>query len=130
MTTTVTRSIIVKSGDVVDECVLYSQAFDTRERKMRATKIWGLMWLGAVLSLPIIIVHFILVPGFLIAGPVMAARRYRITEVPDHVSGRCPSGREDFTLALEPSARLPMWTHCPQCSASLHLIEKESAQAV
>lgn len=127
MTTTVTRPIFVKSGDVVDECVLYSQALDTRERKMRAAKIWGLMWLGAVLSLPIMIVHFILVPGFLIAGPVMAVRRYRVTEVPDYVSGRCPSGKEDFTLALESSARLPMWTHCPQCNASLNLIEKESA---
>jgi len=125
MTTTVSRPILVKSGDVVSDGVLHLQAFDARERKIRAAKIWGLMWLFAVLSLPIIIAHFVLVPGFLIAGPVMAVKRYKVMEVPDHVSGNCPSGKEDFTLALEVSDHLPMWTHCPTCHASLQLLEKE-----
>jgi len=130
MTTTVTRPILVKSGDVDGEAVLYLQSFDTRERKIRAAKIWGLMWLFAVLSLPIIIAHFVLVPGFLIAGPWMAMKRYRVTEIPDHVSGNCPAGKEEFTLELEPSDRLPMWTHCPACNASLQLLEKEQSAAV
>lgn len=130
MTTTVTRPILVKSGDVDGEAVLYLQSFDTRERKIRAAKIWGLMWLFAVLSLPIIIAHFVLVPGFLIAGPVMAMRRYRVAEIPDHVSGTCPSGKEEFTLELEASDHLPMWTHCPACNASLHLLEKEQSAVV
>ena len=89
-----------------------------------------MMWLFAVLSLPIIIAHFVLVPGFLIAGPWLAMKRYRVTEIPDHVSGNCPSGKEEFTLELEASDHLPMWTHCPACNASLHLIEKEQSAAV
>ncbi len=127
MTTMVTRPILVKSGDAVNDGVLHLQAFNDRERKIRAAKIWGLMWLFAVLSLPIIIAHFVLVPGFLIAGPVMAYKRYRVLAVPDHVSGNCPAGKEDFTLQLEPTDRLPMWTHCPACDASLHLMEKEQS---
>lgn len=124
----VTRPILVKSGDIVNDGVLHLQAFDDGERKIRAAKIWGMMWLFAVLSLPIIIAHFVLVPGFLIAGPVMAIKRYRVTEVPDHVSGNCPAGKEDFTIPLEASDHLPMWSHCPTCNASLQLLDKEPSQ--
>jgi hypothetical protein len=129
MTTMVERPIVLKSGDATGEGVLHLQAFDTKERKIRAAKTWALMWLFAVLSLPIIIAHFVLVPGFLIAGPVLAVRRYRVTEVPDHVSGLCPSGKEDFTLKLEASDHLPMWSYCPVCNSSLQLLEKEGAGA-
>ena len=129
MSTMVQRPIVLKSGDTTGEGILHLQTFDAKERKMRAAKTWALMWLFAVLSLPIIIAHFILVPGFLIAGPVLAVRRYRVMEVPDHVSGNCPAGKEEFSLQLETSDRLPMWTHCPVCKASLQLIEKEGAGA-
>jgi hypothetical protein len=127
MTTMVTRPILVKSGDITNDGVLHLQSFDDGERKIRAAKIWGMMWLFAVLSLPIIIAHFVLVPGFLIAGPVMAFKRYRLLEIPDHVSGKCPAGKEDFTLKLEASDHLPMWTHCPTCNASLQLLDKEQS---
>lgn len=123
MPTMITRPILVKSGDSENQGLLHLQSFDAGERKMRAAKIWGLMWLGAVLSVPIIIAHFVLVPGFLIAGPVMAVRRYRITESPDHVSGVCPANKEEFSLPLEASTILPLWAHCPQCHASLYLQE-------
>jgi len=125
MSTLVHHPIVIKCGDIVGSGVLHSNVFDARERKIRAAKIWGLMWLFALLSLPIIIAHFVLVPGFLIAGPVMAFKRYRVTEVTDHVSGNCPSGKEDFTLPLEASDRLPMWAYCPACNAPLQLLEKE-----
>ena len=127
MTTMMQRPIVLKSGEATGDGVLHLRAFDDRERKIRAAKIWALMWLFAVLSLPIIIAHFVLVPGFLIAGPVMAVKRYRVTEVPDHVSGVCPSRKDEFTLALEASDHLPMWKHCPVCQASLQLSEKDGA---
>jgi hypothetical protein len=129
MTTMIQRPIVLKSGEVTGDGILHIKAFDAKERKLRAAKTWALMWLFAVLSLPIIIAHFVLVPGFLIAGPVLAVKRYRITEVPDHVSGLCPSGKEEFTLALESSDHLPMWSYCPVCNASLQLLEKEGAGA-
>lgn len=129
MATMVQRPILLKSGDAVGDGILHLQAFDPRERKIRAAKMLGLMWLFAALSVPIIIAHFVLVPGFLLAGPVMAFKRYRVTEVPDHVSGNCPAGKEDFTLSLEASDRLPMWSHCPSCNASLYLMDKEGSAA-
>lgn len=130
MTTMIQRPILLKSGEASGEGILHIRAYDAKERKMRAAKIWALMWLFAILSLPIIIAHFVLVPGFLIAGPVMAARRYRVEEEPDHISGQCPAGKEDFTLPLETSDHLPMWRYCPICNASLQVLEKEGVSAI
>lgn len=129
MSTLAQRPILIKSGEIEGEGILHSQVFDAGERKVRAFKMLGLMWLLAVLSLPIVVAHFVLVPGFLIAGPIMAYKRYKVTEAPDHVTGNCPAGKEAFNLALEASDRLPMWSHCPQCKASLHLQEKQEFSA-
>lgn len=68
-------------------------------------------------------------PGFLIAGPVMAYRRYRLVEVPDHVTGTCPTNKEKINLPLEASTRLPVWTHCQQCKTSIQLLEKNERYA-
>jgi len=89
--------------------------------------VWGLSWLLALASLPIIVAHWVLVPGFFLAGPIWAYMRYRTPSVPDHVSGRCPSRYEEISVPLEASDRLPMWTHCPVCHASLQFVEREQA---
>lgn len=129
MATMTVRPILIKGGDVINVGVLHLQTFDPRERRIRAAKIWALMWLFALLSVPIIVAHFVLVPGFLMAGPVMAYRRYRLVEVPDHVTGTCPTNKEEMNLPLEASTRLPVWTHCQQCRTSIQLLEKNEVCA-
>ncbi len=121
------RSIFIRSGEQQNEGVLHLQAFTPQERLVRAAKVWGLSWLLAVLSLPIIGAHWVLVPGFLLAGPIWAFKRYRTPAVPDHVTGHCPSKQEEISLPLEASDSLPMWTHCPVCHASLQLVEREQS---
>jgi hypothetical protein len=83
------------------------------------------MWLCALISLPICGLHIVLIPAFLVAGPIMAFSRYRITEVPDHASGSCPSCHDPFTLPLAKGTRLPKRVYCPACNATLYLLEKE-----
>src|SRR3569623_3673482 len=129
METMTARAILIKGGDIINEGVLHLQTFDARERKMRAANMRGLMWLFALLSVPIIVAHFVLEPGFLIAGPVMAYRRYRLVEVPNHVTGTCPTNKEEINLPLEASTRLPVWTHCQQCITSIQLLEKNERYA-
>src|SRR3569833_3439926 len=107
MATMTARAILIKGGDIINEGVLHLQTFDARERKIRAAKMWGLMWLFALLSVPIIVAHFVLVPGFLIAGPVMAYRRYRLVEVPNQVTGMCPTNKEEINLPLGAAGRGP-----------------------
>ena len=121
------RSILIRSGEQENEGVLHLQAFTPRERLVRAAKVWGLSWLLAVLSIPIIGAHWVLVPGFLIAGPIWAYVRYRTPSVPDHVTGLCPSKKEEISVPLEASDHLPLWTHCPVCHASLQFVEREQS---
>ena len=125
MTMPLSRPIIIKGGDIAGEGLFHVRGLNTRERRLRAAKIGGWMWLCALLSVPICGLHIVLVPGFLVAGPVMAFMRYRITEVPDHVSGNSPWGKEQLTLALKPGDRLPKRVRCPACNAMLYLLEKE-----
>jgi hypothetical protein len=119
------RPITIRSGDTSCEGLLHMRAFNPRQRMMRAAKIWGLMWFFALLSAPICGIHLVAVPAFLIAGPLMGVRRYRMMEVPDHVTGKCPSGGEEFSLAVKASDSLPMSVSCPTCGAWLHLRKKE-----
>lgn len=121
------RSILIKSGELESDGLLYSQVFTPQERLRRAMKVWGLSWLLALASVPIIVAHWVLVPGFFLAGPIWAYKRYRTPSVPDHVSGRCPMRHEEISVPLEASDRLPMWTHCPVCHASLQFVEREQA---
>ncbi len=118
------RPIIVEVDDISTEGLLYVQILNDHQRMMRAAKIWGIMWLLMVFSLPVFILHFVLVPGFLIAGPVMAAKRYRVTELQDHISGNCPVCKQEFTLGAASMDRLPIRVPCPKCGKILLLREK------
>ncbi len=96
---------------------------------MRAAKIWGLMWALMVLSLPapLMIIHFILVPGFLIAGPVMAYRRHiTAMELPHHLDGSCPDCKQNMALPAKSLGRLPMMVQCPACQKWLNVQEKNN----
>jgi len=120
----VSYPILIRCGEDHAEGLLHLHSLTPRERRIRAAKIWGWMWLCALISAPVCGLHIVLVPTFILAGPVMAFLRYRIIQVPDHVSGKCPSCKENFTLALKPTDRLPKRVYCPSCDATLYLLEK------
>jgi len=123
------RPIIIESDDASAEGLLYVQFVDDHQRMMGAVKIWGIMWLLMLLSLPIFILHFVLVPGFLIAGPLMAARRYGISEIPDHITGNCPLCKKEFTLGAASLHNLPIRAPCSTCGRILLLRSKSESLA-
>lgn len=123
------RPIVIKSGEQERPGFLHMRMFTPRERLIRALKVWGLAWLLALVSVPIIIAHWVLVPGFFIAGPIWAYKRYRTLGTPDHASGQCPANGEEISVTLEAADRLPLWTHCPVCNSSLQLVERPAALA-
>jgi len=106
----------------------YFEVFDKQDRMKRAIKILLLCWFGALLSLPIIFAHWVLVPGFFLAGPYMAYRYYNTTEVPKKIAGVCPSCGGDMELMVESTDKLPMWRYCSVCNASLHIEETSTAR--
>ncbi len=101
--------------------VMLRTVYNPRERTARAAKVWLVCWLLALLSVPIIGLHWLLVPGFTIAGVVLGLRRYRTQEASSALNGVCAACGEDFTLALEPNEHAPLWKYCPHCQAALHV---------
>ena len=123
MATLRTENIVIKndeSGISVGE--LHTRDLNPGDRWKRAAAGLALFWGLAVLSLPIVGLHWVLVPGFLIAGPVVAYRRYAAASIMDDATGRCPACGEEVRIALTPSDRIPKWTYCPNCNKPLQLV--------
>ena len=95
--------------------------YDDKDRLKRALTRLGLFWLLAVGSIPIIFAHWVLVPGFFIAGPIAAMMVYRIDRAVDHASGQCPNCSKRITIKLEPKDTLPKWAYCPSCNNSIQI---------
>ncbi|HED13313.1 MAG TPA: hypothetical protein ENI62_06615 [Gammaproteobacteria bacterium] len=95
--------------------------FSQKEQKIRAVKALLLLWLIALVSALIPMAHFILVPGFFIAGVVIASRRWRTAEEGLEATGVCPSCDHQIVLDLEKNSDLPQWSHCPDCTIGLEL---------
>ena len=120
-----TQTILInndKGGSV--EGLLHLTMYDKHERIKRAAGAWVGFWLLAILSVPIMLAHFVLVPAFLILGPFFAYRRYNASAVPKEVTGRCPTCQEEICLPLEATDSLPMWTYCPANNDPVQLLEQ------
>jgi hypothetical protein len=111
------------SGEKVNDATLHVIEFDQSDSTKRALKRLGLFWLLAVLSVPIIFAHWVLVPAFFIAGPVMAVLAYKTKSVNDKASGVCPECAEHVEVKFEARDTLPKWTYCPSCNKSLTIDE-------
>jgi hypothetical protein len=95
--------------------------YNDKDRLKRALMRLGLFWLLAIGSIPIIFAHWVLVPGFFIAGPFAAMMVYRIDQAFDNASGQCPNCNEKISIKLEPKDTLPKWTYCPSCNKSIQI---------
>ncbi len=113
MATEQTRPIIISnSGGEQTTGTLHYLVYTQQELMVRAWKALGLFWGLAVITVFIPIAHFFLVPGFLIAGPVVAYSRYRAKDTMERANGKCPTGDEETAIPLEASDQLPKWTYC------------------
>ena len=95
--------------------------FTQAQRRARARRIFLLLLLGALLSLPIPGWHFVGVPGFLTAGVIMARKRRRQEFLIESLTGRCPACGDDQTLARLELYELPASLPCPGCGEFLQL---------
>ncbi len=100
--------------------------FEHRDRVTRALQRLGFFWLLAGITVFIPIAHFVLVPGFFIAGPVVAYMTYQMNWMRDHVSGACPACNEKVIIKLESKDKLPKWTYCPACNTPLHITQPDN----
>ncbi len=131
MSTTIYRTIRIENSDNHSTLgQLLITTYTPQERTARAIKILAIMWGLAVVTLFIPLAHFILVPGFLIAGPVIAYKRYQMAEHPSSADGHCPTCNQPSSIHLEPSDTLPMWVYCSVNNDPLQLLDAPQGEAV
>jgi len=119
-----TRPIIIKNGEgATCDGTLHVETYDKQERVKRAAIALGGFWLLAVIFIPIVIVHLVAIPAFLILGPVFAYKRYHAASIPKEITGRCPTCGEELKVQLEASDRLPMWSYCSAHNDPIQLLE-------
>ena len=87
-----TRNIrIANNQGAAESGALTVNVYSNAERVKRAAKILGICWGLAVVTLFIPLAHFILVPSFLLAGPIMAYMKYRVVESVEGAQGLLPA---------------------------------------
>jgi len=95
--------------------------FSPQEQKMRALISLLIFWAIAVICIMIPLGHFVLVPGFLIGGVIIASKRWKAVEEARDAAGSCPSCGNHICIQLDKNAELPRWHDCPECSDPLEL---------
>lgn len=92
----------------------------------RAVLVLLICWALALVSVFIVLAHFILVPGFLIGGLVLAYLRFRTVRLVTRVHGVCPRCR------VEQDFDPPGWGRtvgCPRCKNQLTLTWQDDSSA-
>lgn len=119
------HAVNVKYNDApLKEGVLHYLRFNSTDRWLRALKVLLLFWLIAGITVFVPIAHFILVPSFFLAGPIMAFFTYRLDMAAKNAQVECPKCLQRVTITIEPKKRPPMYVYCPLCDGGLQLIEK------
>lgn len=92
-------------------------------RMMRAAIVWGGCWVAAFVCVFIPLLHFILVPGFLIAGVLLGVSRLREDVTLATIEGACPRCKAQRTFVVGGRFTEGRTVHCDGCgnAFSVHL---------
>lgn len=106
------------------------QGHGKRDRVRRAAAAWAGCWGAAIAAVFLPVLHFVLVPLLLIAGPLMALSQLtnRVTVL--EVEGPCPACGARVHETPRRDARTPIDLRCTSCRRALtvrlpaHLLER------
>jgi hypothetical protein len=99
--------------------------WDKKEKLVRASKALGIAWGLAIASVLIPILHFILVPLFILSGPIVFFWVASQEQVILGGKGECPECHREFEIVRSP-VKWPMSDLCNHCQAEIKI---ERAQA-
>jgi hypothetical protein len=96
----------------------FRRDLEKSERMTRAARVLGICWGVAVITVFVPILHFILVPGFLILGCVLGVTTWM--ETGEVLKGEisCPNCKKAVEL-VKGSEEWPKTMRCPGCSYTL-----------
>ncbi len=92
-----------------------------RQRTRSGAKMCLALWALALVSLFVPLVHFVLTPALLLAGPIAGWMRYRGIELSPLAELACPICHETIALQLVASVKLPHWADCTACGNPIQL---------
>jgi hypothetical protein len=98
-------------------------------RAGRAGLALGIAWLLAFPAIFFPVAHFVLVPGLIIGGVVLAAMRLAETRTLARVRGTCPRCKAKLDLSPGGRYRLPRLVQCVRCRNELTLAAQAAACA-
>lgn len=96
------------------------QEWDEKTRMKRGLRFLGMAWGAAVVAVLIPGLHFILVPSFLIAGPIGAYIVHSQTSAIVGGHGKCPECQADLPIVKSPD-RWPLKDLCSKCQTDLSI---------
>jgi hypothetical protein len=99
-------------------------------RAGRAGLALGIAWLLALPAIFLPVLHFVLVPGLLVGGVVLAAMRLREDRALARVRGICPRCGAPLDLTPGGRFRLPRTVQCLHCRNELTLSALDATSAV
>lgn len=108
-------------GAVARPALVDIGVLDPRDRLKRAGFALAAGVGGAVVAIPIPIVHLVLVPGALLTGIGLALRRLAQGETFRGARGRCPYCATEQRFTLGGRVRLPKTVYCGACHRELYL---------
>ena len=126
--TTETQAVSWKSGDKTPvAAVIKYDVFNAVERKKRAMTVAGILIAAGLASAVIPIVHFVSVPGLIIAGIVIGAKINGTERVPSRSEGQCPVCGKSVQIKLESNDKVPVFTYCTACNSPIQIVEPQPA---
>lgn len=105
--------VVGTDGKSIDGDV-YVQTWDQRERILRSVKIGAGCFGFAVIAVFIPLLHFVLVPAFLIATPIVAYKAYLMQAVALGGMSRCPKCSAPMAIVRQ-KLEWPLKDVCAKC---------------
>jgi hypothetical protein len=99
--------------------------FSPRETILRAAKGLGFCWLLALASVLVPIAHFVLVPLFLLAGPIWSFILFRQKSVLLGGEGECPKCKNHLKIT-KGNENWPLKETCPHCLFEIGIVKAQA----
>jgi hypothetical protein len=120
--------IIGNRNSNVSQGELEIQNWDKSDRLGRSLKWTAILWGGALISVLIPILHFLLVPSFFIAGPIVGWLTYKTEKAVLGGKGSCPFCKAPLEIA-KTAYEFPVKELCTECYSSLAIQPMPMAQS-
>jgi hypothetical protein len=116
--------LLVSSNEKQNNGKIQVISWSPPERTKRALKTWAICWGAAIVCVMFPIVHFVAVPGFLLAGPIAA---FFIWAQEAKVMGgecTCPSCGNPFQVA-KGRPQWPLSDVCSKCHEAITITPRQ-----